>query len=250
MLASAAAVYGVAASPAFEASTVDLAGAHYSDAAELNRRLQLPEGTNLFGLATDDLEARLVELPTVSSASVSVRLPNTVAVELDERDPILIWQVGEQRFLADREGTLFARAPEPSEGDPSALPVVLDKRELSAGLGVGSRLDPIDLDAATRLASLRPVDLGSGAERLAVDLTDDLGFVVHAQPGPWSAIFGFYTPSLRTPEMIPGQVRALASLLLQQGERNVRRVTLATETDGTFTTPPPAASPAAASPSP
>jgi len=241
MLASAAAVYGVGASPAFEAVAVDLAGIRYSDETELRRRLAIPEGTNLFGLATDSLEARLLEVPTVARASVSVRLPGTVVVEIDERDPILVWQVGERRLLTDRDGTLFAPLPARPGSEAAALPVVVDRRAPSAEYGVGSRLDPVDLDAATRLASLRPVDVGSAATSLAVELSDEQGFVLLAARAGWSAVFGFYTPSLRTPEMIPSQVRLLASLLLERGERNVQRVVLASETDGTFTTPLPTA---------
>jgi hypothetical protein len=247
MLAAASAVYGAFASNAFELSSLDLVGVRYSDEAELRRRVEVPAGTNLFGLQTDALERGLLELPTIQSASVSVRLPGTVAVEVVERDPILVWQIGDRRMLVDREGTLFAEFPANPTPEASALPTVLDKRDASASLDVGSQLDPVDLDAARRLGSLRPIDVGSGAERLDVDLTDDLGYVVHAKPRLWSAIFGFYTPSLRTTEMIPAQVHTLASLLLQQGERNVQRITLAGETSGTFTTPGPAATP---SPSP
>ena len=47
-------------------------------------------------------------------------------------------------------------------------------------------------------------------------------------------MFGFYTPSLRTTELIPGQVRLLRSLL-DGREPHVDRVILATETDGTYT---------------
>jgi hypothetical protein len=57
-------------------------------------------------------------------------------------------------------------------------------------------------------------------------------------------VFGFYTPSLRTPEMIPGQVRFLRSLLVAQEEAMVARVILASETDGTWVpVPSPEASP-------
>jgi len=243
MLASAAGVYGVAASPAFEAASVDLVGARYSDEGQVRRRLEVPAGTNLFGLATDALEARLLELPTVAGASVSVRLPDTIAVEIAERQPILVWQVDDRRILADRDGTLFAPFPAQPADEAAALPAVIDRRAASVGLDVGSRLDPVDLDAATRLGSLRPVDLGSAAGTLTVELTDDQGFVLVAVPTGWAAVFGYYTPSLRTPEIIPGQVRLLASLLLEQGERTVERVVLASETDGTFTTPAPAGAP-------
>jgi hypothetical protein len=100
-------------------------------------------------------------------------------------------------------------------------------------LTVGSHLDPVDVDAATRLASLTPDDVGSSAAALTVAVTDETGFVVAATPDSWSAIFGFYTPSLRTTELIPGQVRLLRSLL-DGREPQVGRVVLASDTDGTY----------------
>jgi hypothetical protein len=114
------------------------------------------------------------------------------------------------------------------------------------GLTVGAQIDPVDLDAATRLASLVPADVGSSAVSLSVSVTDENGFVVETRPGSWSAVFGFYTPSLRTTEMIPGQVRLLRSLLIGR-ESLVDRVILASESDGTFT---PRTTPSAASPKP
>ena len=64
-------------------------------------------------------------------------------------------------------------------------------------------------------------------------MTDENGFVVETRPKGWSAVFGFYTPSLRTTELIPGQVRLLRSLLVGR-EPLVDRVILASETDGTY----------------
>jgi hypothetical protein len=54
------------------------------------------------------------------------------------------------------------------------------------------------------------------------------------------AVFGYYTPSLRTTDIIPGQVRLLRSLLLGR-EGLIERIVLASETDGTYV---PKASPA------
>jgi hypothetical protein len=139
---------------------------------------------------------------------------------------------------------LDAKAPE-----IAGLPVVEDQRAASAGLSVGRSLDAIDLDAATRLASLVPSDVVSSAEALAVTVTDRNGFVVRTRPSGWSAVFGFYTPTLRTPTIIPGQVRLLRSLLIGR-EHLVERIILASETDGTYIprpTPTPAPTP---SPSP
>jgi cell division protein FtsQ len=243
MLASAAAIYGVTASSAFVVRELDLAGIRYSDEAAVRSRLSIPAGTNLFGLATEPLEERLLELPTSAGASVELRLPGTMLVRIDERVPVLVWQVGEERYLVDAGGALFAEDAGQRGTDAATLPVVSDQRAGSVRLGVGSTLDPVDLDAATRLGSLRPSDVGSAAERLGLQITDVHGFVVRAVPTAWQAVFGFYTPSLRSPDMIPGQVRLLRSLLLEQGERNVLRVILASPTDGTFTTPRPSAEP-------
>jgi hypothetical protein len=72
-------------------------------------------------------------------------------------------------------------------------------------------------------------------------VTDENGFVVSAMPGGWSAVFGFYTPSLRRPDLIAGQVRLLRSLLGGR-EPSVDRVILASDTSGTLI-PRPSATP-------
>ena len=242
MLLSAGAIYGAGASPAFDVSRIAVSELRYTDRGTIVSRLAVPDDANAFTLATEPLELRLRQLPTVAQASVGVRLPGTLAVEVAEREPILVWQVGERGLLADREGVLFAELGPGGERRPAGLPVVADERESSAGYAVGTRLDPVDLDAATRLAALRPADVGSAGPHLALAVTDASGFVLAGAAG-WRAVFGFYTPSLRTPGIIPGQVRLLRSLLVEQGERNVARVILAAEDEGVFTTPTPSSRP-------
>jgi cell division septal protein FtsQ len=236
MLLAAGGIYGVAASPAFGLGPVTVRGVQLTDVAEVTARLSLVPGTNLFALSTEPLAARLRELPTVAAADVTIRLPDTLDVDVHEREPILVWGVGERRFLVDRDGVLFAElGPDSQEG--ATLPAMTDARAASAALGVGGRLDPLDLDAATRLGSVKPADVGSTASRLAVSVTDENGFVVSAMPSGWSAVFGFYTPSLRRPDLIAGQVRLLRSLLAGR-EPAVDRVILASDTSGTFISRP------------
>ncbi|MBF8290790.1 MAG: Cell division protein FtsQ, partial [Chloroflexi bacterium] len=103
---------------------------------------------------------------------------------------------------------------------------------------------PIDLDAATRLASLEPVDVGSAADGLLVTVTETTGFVVAASPDSWVAIFGLYTPSVRPPDIIAGQVRLLRSLLAGR-EATIDQVILSEPERGTFTlrSPSPSSAP-------
>jgi len=247
MLVSAAAIYGVCSSSAFvlQAADISVTGTTYTDQADVSATIAGLDGTNLFVLKTGPLEAALRDLPTVASARVTVQLPHTLAVAIREREAVMVWKVGARRYLAASDGALFASLPVDAPEAGAGLPVVDDRRATSAGLSVGGHLDTVDLDAATRLASLVPADVGSGAQHLSVSVTDENGFVLHAQPASWTAIFGYYTASLRTTELIPGQARLLKSLLFGR-EATLDRVILASDTDGTFipkATPRPTAQP-------
>jgi len=249
MLASAGAIYGVGASSAFEYVRLQVDGAVLTDLVAAEQAVAGARGENLFRLATAPLATALEGLPTVEAATVGVRLPGTLVVTLREKVPVLIWKVGARRYLADGEGALFGRLGDHSPAQVAELTMIDDRRAASAGLSVGTRLDPQDIDAATRLASLVPGDVGSAAERLQVRVTDENGFVVRADPQGWIAIFGFYTPSLRTPELIPGQVRLLRSLLIGR-EPLIQRIVLASETDGTYVPKPTPRPSPSTSPSP
>ena len=248
MLASAGAIYGVGASPAFVYANLQVDGAVYTDPAAAEAAIATARGQNLFRLSTGPLRAALEQLPTVADASVGVQLPGTLHVTLSDKVPVLIWRVGARRYLTDSDGNLFGRLGDNPPPAAAGLAVIDDRRAASEGLSVGQRLDPQDVDAATRLASLVPADVGSAASELQVRVTDENGFVIRADPQGWLAIFGFYTPSLRTTDLIPGQVRLLRSLLIGR-EPLIERVILASDTDGTYVPrptprPSPTASPA------
>jgi len=245
MLASAGAIYGVGASPAFVYANLQVDGAVYTDAAAAETVIAAARGQNLFRLSTGPLRAALERLPTVASAGVGVQLPGTLHVTLNERSPVLIWKVGARRYLTDSDGNLFGRLGDKPPPQAAGVAVIDDRRAASAGLSVGTRLDPQDMDAATRLASLVPADVGSAATELQVRVTDENGFVIRADPQGWLAIFGFYTPSLRTTDLIQGQVRLLRSLLIGR-EPLIERIILASDTDGTYVPrPTPKPSPSA-----
>jgi len=248
MLVSAAAIYGVGASSAFDYTKLQLNGMTYTDQNAVEAALASARDENLFGLSTTALVSAIESMPTVKSARVQVQLPGTLAVTIEERVPVLIWQAGTDRYLVDANGTLFTKLVATPPAAAARLPIVDDRRVRSALLQVGQQLDPVDLDAATRLASLVPADIGSSAVRLAVSATDDDGFVISAKPDAWSAVFGFYTPSLRPTDLIPEQVRLLRSLLVGR-EAQVDTVVLASATDGTYTprsSPPKSAKPSKA----
>ena len=236
MLLAAAAMYGLAATDAFGMSKLDLSGAHYTSESDVRQALGLADGTNLVALRTDGLAAALRQLPTVRDAQITVALPGTVQADLDERVPILVWQTDAGSFLVDDHGVLFASADTSPPDAVAGLPVLVDKRASAVDLRVGATLDPIDLDAATRLGSITPAELGSTANGLSITVDDTNGYVMRSDPDGWTATFGFYTPSLRRPDLVPGQVRSLRSVMAQVGEANLATIILAGDRNGTYTT--------------
>lgn len=235
MLLCAAGTYGVVSASAFGFSQMTLDGATFTTRAEVTTALGLTSGENLVTLHTDGLADALRQLPTVRDASVSVDLPDTVRVRVDERVPVLVWVTTAGRYLVDSTGLLFAAADARPATAVGTLRTITDKRAVSAGLVIGTSLDPVDLDAATRLGSLTPSDIGSAAGVLGLSIDDDRGFVLSTGAGGWIATFGFYTPSLRTPDRIPDQVRDLRSLLKAYGEPTIATIMLAGADSGTFT---------------
>jgi hypothetical protein len=156
---------------------------------------------------------------------------------------VLAWRHGDTLLLVDRDGRVLADAGAPDAPAAAAaaegLPVVVDRREAGPVPAVGGSVEAIELDVATRLLSLTPADVGSAAPALVVQVDDEDGWtVVPKVDEPWTAVFGFYGPTLRTPDMIPEQVRLLRSLLADAGEQTVLRAILAGEREGTFTSKP------------
>jgi hypothetical protein len=253
MVAAGAATWGVVASPAFGVRSADVSGVAVTTGAEVEAVLALGSPPpNAFTLATDGLRSGLEAIPSVARAEVHVVLPGTLRVRIVERTPILAWRAGAALLLVDRDGNVIAAA---GSADATAaagavaagLPTVDDLRVAgvpAGGVGnggqplpaVGGQLGPIELDVATRLLSLRPADIGSAAAALQLQLDDQDGWTVRPVVAPpWTAVFGFYSTTLRPADLVPQQVRLLHSLLAGR-EAQLRRIVLADGMHGTYTT--------------
>jgi cell division septal protein FtsQ len=232
ILAGSAAIYGLASSDAFAATQTTVTGTTWTSEERILETLAIPEGTNVFTIRTAELEQNVMTIPAVKDVTVSVALPDEVRVAVTERVALLTWKVGDRRFLADGDGRLFAELGTDASDAASDLPVIDDARIASTTLGVGSVLDPVTLDAALRLGSLTPANVGTAARSLVLRVDDTDGFTMQTRPASWTAVFGFYTPTLRTTELIPGQVRLLRSILAGQ-EDTIARVILADDRSGT-----------------
>ncbi len=217
-----------------------ISGVHYTDPALVATALgSAAEGQpNVFRVDTSAIAQALSDLPSVADENVAAALPGRLTVTITERVPVLAIATPGGTYLLDVTGVVLQRLDGYGESGavPRGLPTVHDDRYTWAPeLAVGSRLDDVDLAALLQLAALTPAALGSHASALAVSADDADGYVISPTDGGWRAIFGQYTPNLRPPDMIAGQVQCLRSLLAA-GERAVQTIYLSPLEDrcGTF----------------
>jgi cell division protein FtsQ len=143
------------------------------------------EGENIFLANMRQDEARIQTLPAVASASVSRSLPDTLLIQVTERQPVLIWQVGSQQLSVDASGALIAQVQA-----PLSLPVVIDEHPLDRSgrpFAPGGKIDPALVKMARQLLERLPRE--PGISRFSLRETSAYGMVVNSADG-WQARFG------------------------------------------------------------
>jgi hypothetical protein len=108
------------ATPVMAARRIEVYGASFTGEALVRQIAGIDSAPNLFRLRTDGIAERLAGLPAVVSARVEVRLPDTIVVTVVERQPRIVWVVGERRYVADETGLLFGMVDEAGNPLPPA----------------------------------------------------------------------------------------------------------------------------------
>jgi cell division protein FtsQ len=100
------------AQPAFRPRQVDVVGTTHLTAAQITAALSLPPDRNIFFLNHGELEQRLMAMPWIRSASVSLALPDRVSVTITEWKPSAVLQVGEATYAMNDLGQVLDPAAE------------------------------------------------------------------------------------------------------------------------------------------
>ena len=108
------------ATPVMAARRIEIHGARFTGEQLVRQITGIDSAPNLFRLRTDGIAERLVGLPAVETARVEVRLPDTMVVTIVEREPRIVWVVGERRYVADETGLLFGMVDEAGNALPPA----------------------------------------------------------------------------------------------------------------------------------
>ncbi|MFQ6019226.1 MAG: cell division protein FtsQ/DivIB [Dehalococcoidia bacterium] len=161
-----AAVVGVIAlykSPLLRVQAVEVVGT-----AKVDRQAVLDlaslEGESMFNPPLERTEDRIAAaLPLVKAVKAERRWPNSIRIEVVERQPWGYWQVGDEAHVVDSEGVVLAQV-KPPEGAPTIFDRTSDR-----GLAAGDRVDAATIGLAVRLAEAVPKRLGLQISRFEFD---------------------------------------------------------------------------------
>jgi hypothetical protein len=127
MVLCACALAALAVAPAFSARRMTIAGARFTSESIVRSIVGIDSSPNLITLRAAEAAGQLVQLPAVKSATVEVRLPDTVVVTLVEREPKLVWVIDGSRYAVDENGFLFGVV------DPAGNPIPSSHGPMSSG---------------------------------------------------------------------------------------------------------------------
>jgi cell division protein FtsQ len=104
----------------------DINNIEIEGAKRLSRSLVLEQakvgpGASLLAIRPGQVERALMAHPWIAKAEVSRKWPNSLHLQIQERDPVTLVQFGEELLYMDRQGMIFKPL---SPGDPHNFPVI------------------------------------------------------------------------------------------------------------------------------
>ncbi len=107
------------------------------------------DSQSVFWVSSTEVANRIMALPNIKSAAVTVSFPANVAIKVVERQPELLWQTGDVVWWVDQEGTVVP----PKEEVAGMLRIIDDDHQ---PLEPGHRIDPSIVRGARRLRLFAP----------------------------------------------------------------------------------------------
>jgi cell division protein FtsQ len=102
-------VHYMRTSPRFEIRKVEVVGLKRVEQTEVLAQAQLPDAANVFSVNLDEVRERVEELKWVRFASVQRVLPDMIAINIVERQPVGLARIRKQILQFDTEAELLER---------------------------------------------------------------------------------------------------------------------------------------------
>lgn len=156
------AVYAVFQSPLFQLQKIDLVGGERLSASDILTWTGLTLGQNLFDLDTTAIAEELRRHPMVADAQVRRKLPASLEVHVDERQPVAFVSIGDSFWAVDAEAIALFE----SVGLTLPLPLVTLDAELEPV--AGARIEHSRLPTALEFAAGLSVKVLAGLSEVHV----------------------------------------------------------------------------------
>ena len=108
-------------SPRFALKNIEISGNKKRSDSELATVAGLKLGDNVFAIDTQQLERKLLTDPWIREVKATRTLPNTIRIELDEREAAALAAIGDHIYLVTKTGEPFKQI---EDGEPFDLPIV------------------------------------------------------------------------------------------------------------------------------
>lgn len=166
-------------SPLLRVSRVTVIGATAVAADKVAQTADV-EGQNIMAVDREEVARAVAQIPMVKSARVTRKLPNEVAITIEERRPWAIWQAQAAKYVIDDEGVVIGTSI-----PPQGLVTIVDTG--SQPVKIGNRVEPGAVEMASKLTQLLPAAVGASPKRF--EYAASSGLTVVADKG-WQARFG------------------------------------------------------------
>ncbi len=104
---TARAFHGQMAESGFAVQNLYIAGRANTDRNYIKEIVDVDMGESIFAPDLDEVRARLESISWVRRATVERHFPDTLAINLEERVPIALWQHQNKLFVIDEEGVIL-----------------------------------------------------------------------------------------------------------------------------------------------
>lgn len=100
-------IYATSSNAGFKIQNVTIEGRVNTDREKLKSLIDVEKGEPIFAENLDDIRKRLESISWVKTARVERRLPDTLYIHLEERQPLALWQKDGKLAVVDAEGVVL-----------------------------------------------------------------------------------------------------------------------------------------------
>ncbi len=114
-------------SPVFKVQRVEISGNERVPFEEILRIADIEEGTTLWQVNNRVVKKRLERMPLIKLAQVSYVFPQALAIDVEEKEPLVLIPYRERYLEVSKDGTILGAVDEMGEDLPLITGIVIDE---------------------------------------------------------------------------------------------------------------------------